>query len=332
MKLVNRLGVLPRVFKRRRRPARFCAARDRGGAWLLAQQRPNGGIPDYYKALMALHVCGHISAAHRLCDWILAHEMTPQGDFGRRPVESKGERYAYVNAWIVIGAHRLGRFDLSHRGMDFLMSFRDPESGGFYSSQTRRDAGTKQDLMVVGFCGLAGLYTGRLDVARGAGRWLAMLMAAQPSFPEKLYTVYSRADGLHTVPGADDPRRYVVVSRATSDQLFFQPGIAGAFLALLFQATQEAEWLDLAKHYMRFAENASDHLFALLRAGKIGWAAAQLAAVTGEGKYTSMAARVGDNLIAAQSRHGFWRGDGTAASVGLTAEMVVWLDAIHRAQ
>jgi hypothetical protein len=310
---------------------RFRHARDRGGRWLLYGQHPDGGIgSSYHKVLTALQVCGENRAANRLCNWIVSHEMTPEGDFGFSPTAKK-ERYIYKNAWVVIGSHRLGRFDISQKGMDFLSDFHDATSGGFYSSPTERDANAKQDLKVVGFCGIAAVATGRMELACGVGRWLRMLVQAQPSFPYKLYTVYSRAQGLHLEPDPHDSLRYMVSSDAQGDQYFFQIGIAGAFLARLFQATGEPEWLELAKEYMRFAEVANDALFRSLRAGKVGWAAALLYSVTGENKYNEMALRVGATLLAKQAQWGSWNAvTGPRPDTDITAEMVIWLDEIYQ--
>jgi rhamnogalacturonyl hydrolase YesR len=120
-----------------------------------------------------------------------------------------------------------------------------------------------------------------------------------------------------------------VLSNVRRDQFFFQPGVAAGFLARLFQATGEAEWLDLAKRYMRFVEGADDYLFRLLRAGKVGWAAAVLYTITGDFKYKEIAARIGRNLIACQAKRGYWTVlQGDQPSDEITAEMVVWLDAI----
>ncbi len=325
---------------------RFREARDRGCAHLLAHQHPDGsfgnpelGAIEYYKVPAAFQVCGQTNAANRLCSWIRRHGLTAAGDFGPRP--RHGGRYAdlhaeyaytYYNSWVIIGAHRLGQFDLSQRGMDFLLGFRDAESGGFYSSLTERSAHTKQDLWVVSGAGQAALYTGRLDVARGVGRWMQRLMAAQPNYPRQLYSVYSRAEGLHTNPDPADDIRYVMHQDAQRDQFFFHPGIAGGFLARLHQATGEGEWLELAQEYMRFTEGASDYLFRLLRAGKVGWAAAVLYTLTGKHKYREMALRVGDNLIAAQAADGSWSlPDHSMLKNDITAEMVVWLDEITQA-
>ena len=319
---------------------RFKDARDKGCAYLLELQLADGGfgdpqlgVTDYYKVPAAFQVCGRSNEANRLCSWIRGNGMTPDGDFGPRPEEARDYYYyAYYNCWVIMGAQRLGQFDLSQKGMDFLMDFWDPESGGFYSSPTERDADTKQDLWVVSGGGLAALYTGRTDVARGVGRWMKALMAAQPNYPEQLYSVYSRDAGLHTVPDPDYDIRYVMHRDAQRDQFFFHPGIAGGFLARLYQATGEEEWLGLAKEYMRFAEGANDYLFRLRRAGKVGWAASVLYTLTGEQKYKDMAARVGDNLIDAQWEEGCWSavGEDTPNNDG-TAELVVWLDEIHQA-
>lgn len=316
---------------------RFRAARDRGCEYLLKQLRSDGGfgpedrgLADYYKVPSALQACGETRAANRLCQWVRQHGITPEGDFGPRPPETHGYYYAYYNTWVVLGADRLGQYDLARRGMDFLMGFHDPVSGGFYSSPTERTAETLQDMWVVSGCGQAALCTGRVEVARGVGGWMREIMRQQPNFPKQLHSVFSRAGGLHTVPDPADEIRYVCSQDATGDQYFFHPGIAGGFLCRLHQATGETAWLDLAREYMRFAEGAGDPLFRLLRAGKVGWAASLLHTLTGEAKYRAMAVRVGDRLIETQSEAGCWV-PGEKYQNDFTAELVVWLDEIDQA-
>ena len=321
--------------------SQFRQARDRGCAFLLECQHADGsvgppqrGVADYYKVPAAFQVCGKTYAASRLCSWIRERGILPNGDFSPRPPQAAGFYYAYFNSWVILGADRLGQYDLAQRGMDFLLGFRDPETGGFYSSSTDRGAETEQDLWVVSGCGQAALATGRMEVARGAGNWMRQLMQLQPDFPRKLYSVFSRTAGLHTVPGpGEDEIRYVLSQDATRDQFFFQPGIAAGFLARLFQATGEEEWLHLAKQYMVFAEGANEYLFHLLRAGKVGWAASVLHTLTGEQKYRDLATRVGDALVELQGKNGAWtlEIEGFDPTIDLTAEMAVWLDEIYQA-
>ena len=314
----------------------FKRSRDRGCAFLLKELGANGAFPagepevgQYYKTLTAFQVCGHNDAANRLCRWIRAEGMTADGDFQPRGESTSGHAYAYFNAWVILGAHRLGQLDISQRGVDFLSGFHDERTGGFYSSLEEREADTKQDLMVVSMCGLAFLQVGRLEIACRVGAWLKNLMDAQPDFPQRLYTVYSRALGLHTVPEPGLEFRYVVVADARDDQAFFNAGIAASFLCRLFQVTGEKQWLELAMSYMSFAEVASDELFRLIRAGKVGWAASLLFGLSGKEKYREMAIRIGKNLAALQSEQGFWSGVGqTTPSNDSTAERVIWMDEI----
>jgi hypothetical protein len=67
-----------------------------------------------------------------------------------------------------------------------------------------------------------------IDVARGVSRGMQVPMR------------------LHTSPDPDDEYRYVLNSDATREALFYHPGTASGFLARLYQATGEEEWLDLA--------------------------------------------------------------------------------------
>ena len=321
---------------------RFREARDRGGRYLLTQIHDDGsfgdpvqGVTEYYKVPAALMVCGMSGAASRLLDWVRRNGFTPDGDFGPRPQdELDSYYYAYHNAWVIKGAHRLGQFDLAQRGMDFLMRFHDEESGGFYSSPTEGDASTEQDLWVVSGSGWCAIYTGRLDVARGLGTWMKRMMDDQPNYPEEMWTVYSRESGLITEVRDGDDFRYVLTRDESRDQSFFHPGIAAGFLSRLYMATGEEQWLDLARRYMLFCDYVDDYHFRLLRAGKVGWAASMLYTLTGETKYGDMSARVGDNLIDAQSDNGAWEwaASGRAGyNNDATAELVVWLDEIHQA-
>ena len=322
--------------------SRFSDARDRGGRFLLGRVREDGGfgnpalgVTEYYKAPAAFLVCGLSHAANRQLNWIRQHGFLPDGDFGPRPAaERNSYYYTYHNAWVIKAAHRMGAFDLARRGMDFLLGFRDPAGGGFYSHPAARDDTTEQDLWVVSGIGWCAVYTGKLDVARGIGRWMRRLMEDQPDYPSALWTVYSRDRGLITEVLDGDDFRYVLTRDESRDQSFYHPGIAAGFLCRLYMATGEEEWLNTAREYMRFCEHVGDYHFKLLRAGKVGWAGAMLYTLTGEAKYRDVAIRVGDNLVQAQLENGAWAWPEmglTGPHNDITAEMVVWLDEIHQA-
>ena len=321
---------------------RFRQARDRGGRYLLNQVGEDGGFGDpelgvteYYKVPAALLVCGFSSAANSLLGWIRRHGFLANGDFGPRPASALNSYYyTYHNAWVIKAAHRLGAFDLAQRGMDFLHEFHDPAGGGFYSHPTERNPETEQDLWVVSGCGWCAIYTGRLDLAKGVGWWMRRTMDDQPNYPEELWTVYSRSRGLITEVIDGDDFRYVLTGDESRDQSFYHPGIAAGFLCRLYMATGEGEWLELAREYMRFCDYVGDYHFQLLRAGKVGWAAAMLHSLTREEKYRDMAIRVGDNLVDSQLDSGAWEWPVSGRNLphnDITAEMVVWLDEIHQA-
>ena len=307
-------------------------ARDRGCEYLLQHLHEDGSfgagtVAEYYKVPAAFQVCGESHAANRLLDWVRRNGMTAAGDFGPRTEFTDGYFYAYFNTWVVIGAARLGQFDLAQKGMDFLMGFHDG-SGGFFSDPAERLPHTLQDLWVTSGCGQAALYTGRLDVARGVGGWMQRMMEEQPNYPEEMYTVMTPADGLVTRVDPADPIRYLLVNAAEGDQYFFHPGIAGGFLARLYQATGEGRWLALARQYMRFAETATDNLYRLLRSGKVMWAASVLWTLTRESLYRDLALKAARHIVEQQHADGWWSMTGAegTASNDATAEMVVWLD------
>jgi hypothetical protein len=312
-------------------------ARDRGGEFLLRQLRSpeelariTGSVSEYYKIPMALLVCGHTGEAARLLHWVRGGAITAEGDFGPRGGGAIGYYHVYFNVWILMGAARLGQFDLVRQGIPYLLRFHDEESGGFYSTGENGTAGTPQDLWVTCGAGQAALYGGRLEVARGVGLWLERLMRLQPDYPARLFPVYSRARGLHTTGDPAEEIRFVYDPLREQDAYFFNPGIAGGFLVNLYKATGESRWLELAKQYMRQAELASDFQYHTLRAGKVAWAASLLYTFTREEKYRNIAARAGDNLIQAQDADGGWKPSFMSWN-DATAEMVVWLDEIDQA-
>ena len=159
------------------------------------------------------------------------------------------------------------------------------------------------------------------------------MMEEQPNYPEELYTVMTPAEGLVTGVDPADPIRYLLVNAAEGDQYFFHPGIAGGFLARLYQATGEGRWLALAREYMRFAETATDNLYRLLRSGKVMWAAAVLWTLTRESLYRDMALKAAGHIVEQQHPDGWWAmtGTGGTPSNDATAEMVVWLDEAYQA-
>ena len=311
----------------------FKQSRDMGAIWLESQINDTGIIgnyvTDYYKVPAALQVSGKTQSANKMIDWIRNNGLKHDGDFGPRPTnELKSYWYTYYNTWVILGAQRLGQFDIAQKGFEFVSKFWDRKSGGFFSDVDQRNDNTYQDLWVVAGNGIAAIYTGKLEIANAVGKWMFNLMESQPNYPEKLYSVFSNSKGLITEFEGDDTR-FVMSANAERDQFFFHPGIAAGFLCRLFQQTGKKEWLELAKKYMLIAEESSDFLWHTLRAGKVAWGNSLLYTSTKEEKYYDMAIRAGTNIIDQQTKFGSWEMEGMS-NIDITAEMVYWLDEVYQ--
>jgi len=228
----------------------------------------------------------------------------------------------------VVGAQRLGQFDVAQKGMNFIKRFWDKKSGGFFSDVEKKDKNTYQDLWVVAGNGIAAIYAGEIEIAKSVGNWMLKLMDLQPEYPEKLYSVFNKSEGLIT-EFKDDDIRFVMSANAERDQFFFHPGIATGFLSRLYLHTNEKKWLELAKRYMLIAEKSSDYLWHTLRAGKVAWGNSLLYRITKEKKYYDMAIRAGKNIISQQTKLGYW-GMEEMSRIDVTAELVYWLDEVYQ--
>ena len=312
------------------------AARDRGIEYLLTQQREDGaigapeteGIGPYYKALWALAAGGRSEEGNRLATWIARNVQTEEGDFaGALRGNDHNYSYPYANAWIICGAQKLGRYDITRRGMEFLQLLQHAEDGGFRMQRDNEEA--PQDLLCTSQAGNACLITGHLAEAKNAARFLRTVWHAQP-FPEReLFFLYKPGQGLRT-EFPEERQRIHSIRIDRKRQMYFNIGIAAAFLSRLTMATGDGEWADLAGKYLDIGFNVLDEMYETAQVGKVGWGAALTYAVTGERKYLNLAERVGDALIAQQGEAGFWDNTGgfstQAVRTEVTCEFIVLLD------
>src|SRR5690606_38567750 len=134
--------------------------------WILAQQAPSGVVGDpahgfkYYRAPWALALMGETEAALAACGWVRQHLLSA----GRLDSEARvlQDGWAYRDSCLVIGAHMLAQYDLSHGVVDDLCRWQDPVSGGFANDATSDGAGSDEmDIPYAAGPGLALLATGR---------------------------------------------------------------------------------------------------------------------------------------------------------------------------
>ncbi len=320
--------------------APYIQARDRAAEYLAARQRPDGligepewGMGSYYKAVWALAAAGRAWNASRLLSWIRANNFDPQtGDF--RGTYPRGQAlegiYPYPNAWLAIGAQKLGAFHFSRRAADFLVTLQDPNSGGFRARIDVEPEKAPQDVLSSSQAGLACLFTGRLGNARACGGFLRRVMEAQPEPDKRLYFVWQR-EALRT-EFKPEAASYFVLQADAPLQWYFMMGIAAAFLCRLAMASGEGSHLELAGRYLELAFHCTDAMYDTAQVGKVGWGAALVYQLGGEPRYRDLAVRVAGALLAQQQPEGCWHNTGgfthQAVTDEVTAEFVVLLDEI----
>jgi hypothetical protein len=316
--------------------AAYRTSRDQGVAWLLRQINDDGSIGPvdedftYYRIPWTFTITGHTDAALRLCEWVRTHQFSHDGDFvGVSPRQI--EANAYQNATFIYGAHMLRQFDLSYRGWNHLRERQDRQSGGFTHLASGTGIGADENIPTVAQVGKAALMLGDLEAARAAGRWLRMVWDLQPELPDRLFYVYN-AETQELVTAFTPERAFhYVVETQQPRQRFTCGGIAAAFLIRLFQATGDADHVQLARAYMEQSMNSTDRQFEVSQVCKSGWGSALLYQVTREVPYRDWTCRVADYFVADQQADGSWKDSGPYGhaphvNIMITAEFVMILD------
>ena len=120
----------------------------------------------YYKLPTLLLVSGRYRLANKVLDFIKANFMQENGDF-RTSTEVKTENgalceyYAYSNAWVVMAAQRLGRFDIVTPGYAYLKGYFCKEKlGGFTTNGPVEGGNGVTDLLSLSHFGMLSLYLG----------------------------------------------------------------------------------------------------------------------------------------------------------------------------
>jgi len=314
----------------------YRTSRDRGTAWLLRQINDDGSIGPvdqdftYYRMPWTFTITGHTDAAIRLCEWVRQHQFSADGDFvGVSPRQI--EANAYQNATFIYGAHMLRQFDLSFRGWTHLLERQDRQSGGFSHLECAEGIAADENVPTVAQVGKAALMVGDLEAAKAAGQWFRMVWHLQPELPDRLFYVYNaEAQSLVTEFPADRAFHYVVETQQ-SRQRFTCGGIAAAFLVRLYQATGEAEYLELAQEYMDHSMNSTERQFEVSQVCKSGWGSALLYQATRKVAYRDWTCRVADYFVTDQQPDGSWKDSGPYGhaphvNIMITAEFVMILD------
>lgn len=291
----------------------YHAAYRKGTDWLLAHANPDGSVGPaterlyYYRVPWTLALVGELAAASRKLDWIQRHMFTPEGAFqGLSPLGVFEHRYgSYPIACLLVGAVLLRRHNLIYPGTQDLLTWQDPETGGFFNDPQDKSADGEQELFPTCQGGMTLLLVGHLEAARQAGEWLQRLWSLQPDASHRLYHCYSRRAGLITEFPSEQARQYVT-RKDEPYQHHYDGGIAAAFLTKLYLATDEKRWLDLARRYQDFSMTTDESQFQSMQVCKSGWGAGMLYLATREADYRDWTVRMGDWFLEHQHDDGHW--------------------------
>ncbi len=297
--------------------------------WLLSQQTEDGGIKPvehgmstFHKVPLALAIMGQGDRAARLCAWIAENSLDEEGDFTQFfPRSELHERfYPWTNAWLVCGAQRLGEFGLSVPALDFLLSLQHPTTGGFLTAGPVAGVNDIQDALSTAAAGLACLYGGQVAAAEAAGRFLLWLWENQPG-GAAAHLYYTAQAGTEIVTEFDpDEADYFALQVGKPEQWYHVPGMAAGFLALLYEATRQPEYIDGTHGYLQFVESCGADRYTNDKSAFLGWGAALAYRATGNANYQRITEAVADGLIQDQLPNGTWL-TGTMA-MNITADVV----------
>ena len=320
--------------------AKFRESRDRGLGYLIGIQGEDGsfgkeeeGVDAYYKIPYLFAITGHNEKGLKLLDWIEKYHLTDNGDFRSQSRKGMSEfhsyYYTYANCWPVKGAQKLGRFDISFKGVKFLLKHQDKKLGGF-RGRLFSDPDPTLEVHSTAWCGLALLYTGYVEPAVKGGDFLIKMLDEQPEIEDYLYVNYHPEEGIIT-EGIDD--FFLGVSTHKEKQFYVYPGMAMAFLSKLYLATGEERFLKAAQKYLDFALSCQEDVLASPPSGKLAFGASTLFTITGEERARDAALKISRYLLTIQNPDGSWSHpwNPDTASYGLidlTAEFTLWLTEI----
>lgn len=311
---------------------RYLRAIRKGVKWLSGIQNEDGsmnpvsnGALSYYKVPITFLIAGKHREASRLLDWAKGELFTDEGDFQAERKAWHAHHYIYSSTWYVWAAQRLSRFDISYKGMEYLLRFRNPRTGGYCSEGVYEEGKrNEQDILNTSFTSFVGLHLNRYKEAESAANWLKNLIAQQPHSEKELWLHMDGQGKLITkVPEGEEPGYYVVVAKKPAQHYYYIGG-AMAFLVKLYSLSRNEEHLKMADYLFNFACSCHRDVFSTDGTGKVGLGSAYLYQVTGNKKYARVAKRCADFLSNDQQSGGYWmRGGKPTAST--TGEFVTWL-------
>lgn len=301
--------------ERNHRLAAYESALRRGLDWILQHRNADGSFGDvgkrktkFFKVPLALHDNGYAAEAWTHMCWLQDETFTREGDFDDPRPGYHAAHWPYRNLWYVRAAHVLEMYDLSSRAMGYVMTFRNPATGGIRAVAPYAEdaADPREDLILTAFAGLNMVTLGYRPEAEAAGDWVCRLLDVQPALDDGLYLMRRPGTGVvEDVPEGHDPRWYAVDRRALG-QDYYNLGVAILFLSHLYRLTNRQRFLDGALGYHQFFQSCREDRLQSVSSGKLLYGLSWLHLATGESLYLEEAQAAADYLVASQGLEGYW--------------------------
>jgi len=298
----------------------------------------------YYKSVWALAAGGRLHEANLVASYVEKNFHLRNGDFSGGKVRSSIEwfqrrYYAYLNTWFIIGSQKIGRFDLSLRSVDYIISYFDPKTGGFCNEKPYPHGAYLEDSQSASYCGHACLHVGRLEEAKKSGAFLIRLLKSQPPRVHGFYTsINERGHLIREYEKEDEIYRFMDFDK--KEQYYFMVGFPVIFLSKLYLATHDRIYLNAARAYFNITKGCRDDVYASPPSGKLGFGSTILHGITHDESVGLAARKEVEFLLEHQEKDGSWRhfpgfhlyGNGEPISdiarVDITAEFCTWLSEI----
>ncbi len=331
-------------------------AGQRAGRWLASQQTAMGnyrglGKPDengiysdtddvgcYYKSIYSLRVAGQDAAAARMMRHVVDRYMHENGDvYTNEETRSSGSYgpvfcQLYQNAWLGRAAAAMRWYELGRKITDFMVSLRDPQSGGFYAHVKPRSNIIDSCATAVG--ALMCLQHQKPELAVESVDFLMEMFKAQKE-PGKLYTRWTSEGGLVTDLSDSDQKnqKYCYIDQNQGKQAYWIWGWPMNVMIAVYEYTGEKKYLDGAITIWEWLAGAHDDAFGFTTAGKDGWGSAMLYRITGDNRYLEKNLSQMEFILSRQQPAGWMLGPGTKdfnsqplrTTYDFTADFTSWL-------
>lgn len=301
----------------------FREAAERAVKFQLQFQQPDGSfiwdkeIRDaYHKQPYSWGISCRPGNAHRLINWIRDNTLQDDGSLQ----DYNGD--VYKLSWLFQGCHRLGRFDLSHPIMGWLMQ-QQRECGGLphFAADDRLRA------LATAWVGVSALYFGNVEFAERCAGWCANLLD-QPE--EGRFYYQTTLDGQILTTEMAENAEYIDLEK--TGQAYWEIGLPWMLMGRLYQATGAQQWLDHANDFFEWQRSCAEDNFTNVGSGKSSLAACIHFLNTSDARARNGAVAFGEFLLATQYPEGGWRDldepDIPLIYIDHAAEYTVWLNEI----